>query len=63
VEFQVFQLLNFAAVQDQLQRRDLTSCLRHARARTQPFLAFTKPYLHYVNVIVTRDDYFRKRIA
>ena len=26
-------------------------------AEREQFLAFTKPYLHYVNVIVTRDDF------
>ena len=58
VEFQVFQLLNFAAVQDKLQKRELDIVLAVTRAQErQPFLAFTKPYLHYVNVIVTRDDY------
>ena len=58
VEFPVSQLLNFATVQDKLQRRDLDIVLAVTRAQErQPFLAFTKPYLHYVNVIVTRDDY------
>ncbi|HEV8646619.1 MAG TPA: transporter substrate-binding domain-containing protein [Burkholderiales bacterium] len=58
VEFQVFQLLNFAAVQDKLQKRELDVVLAVTRTQErQPFLAFTKPYLHYVNVIVTRDDY------
>ena len=58
VEFQVFQLLNFAAVQDKLQKRELDIVLAVTRAQErEPFLAFTKPYLHYVNVIVTRDDY------
>ncbi len=58
VELQVFQLLNFAAVQDKLQKRELDIVLAVTRTQErQPFLAFTKPYLHYVNVIVTRDDY------
>jgi len=58
VEFQVFQLLNFAAVQEKLQKRELDVVLAVTRTQErQPFLAFTKPYLHYVNVIVTRDDY------
>ncbi|MGH6630913.1 MAG: transporter substrate-binding domain-containing protein, partial [Burkholderiales bacterium] len=58
VEFQVFQLLNFAAVQDKLQKRELDIVLAVTRTQErQPFLAFTKPYLHYVNVIVTRDDH------
>ena len=58
VNFQVYQLLNFAAVQDKLQKRELDIVLAVTRTQErQPFLAFTKPYLHYVNVIVTRDDY------
>jgi signal transduction histidine kinase/DNA-binding response OmpR family regulator len=58
VRFQVQQLQNFAAVQEKLQRRELDIVLAVTRAQErEPFLAFTKPYLQYVNVIVTRDDY------
>lgn len=58
VRFQVQQLQNFAAVQEKLQKRELDIVLAVTRAQErEPFLAFTKPYLQYVNVIVTRDDY------
>ncbi|MEO8009407.1 MAG: transporter substrate-binding domain-containing protein, partial [Betaproteobacteria bacterium] len=58
VRFQVVQLLNFTAVQEKLRKRELDIVLAVTRAQErEPFLAFTKPYLHYVNVIVTRDDY------
>lgn len=58
VRFQVQQLQNFTAVQEKLQKRELDIVLAVTRAQErEPFLAFTKPYLQYVNVIVTRDDY------
>ena len=58
VRFQVYQLLDFAAVEDKLRKRELDVILALApSAEREQFLVFTKPYLHYVNVIVTRDDY------
>jgi signal transduction histidine kinase/DNA-binding response OmpR family regulator len=58
VQFQVFPLLNFATVEDKLEKRELDVVLAVTPAQErQPFLIFTKPYLQYVNVIVTRDDY------
>jgi signal transduction histidine kinase/DNA-binding response OmpR family regulator len=58
VPFQVSQLLDFTAVQDKLQKRelDIVLAVTHAAER-ENFLLFTKPYLNYVNVIVTRDDF------
>ncbi|PWT74017.1 MAG: hypothetical protein C5B46_04700 [Proteobacteria bacterium] len=58
VRFQVYQLLDFAAVEDKLRKRELDLILALApSAEREQYLVFTKPYLHYVNVIVTRDDY------
>ena len=56
--FQVVQLPDFGAVENKLRKKELDVVLAVARsADREEFLNFTKPYLHYVNVIVTRDDY------
>ena len=58
VRFEVHQLLDFTTVQDKLQKRDLDLVMAVTRASDrEDFLLFTKPYIHYVNVIVTRDDF------
>jgi len=58
VQFQVSQLRDFATVADKLRKRELDVILAVApSAEREQFLVFTKPYLHYVNVIVTRDNY------
>jgi signal transduction histidine kinase/CheY-like chemotaxis protein len=58
LRFEVHQLLDFAAVQDKLQKRELDLVMAVTRASDrEDFLLFTKPYIHYVNVIVTRDDF------
>jgi signal transduction histidine kinase/CheY-like chemotaxis protein len=58
VQFRVTQLPNFATVEARLEKRELDIVLAVTSAQErQSFLAFTKPYLQYVNVIVTRDDY------
>jgi signal transduction histidine kinase/DNA-binding NarL/FixJ family response regulator len=58
LRFEVHQLLDFASVQDKLQRRELDLVMAVTRASDrEDFLLFTKPYIHYVNVIVTRDDF------
>jgi signal transduction histidine kinase/DNA-binding NarL/FixJ family response regulator len=58
VRFQVSQLPDFGAVEYKLRKKDLDVVLAVASsADREEFLNFTKPYLHYVNVIVTRDDY------
>jgi signal transduction histidine kinase/DNA-binding response OmpR family regulator len=58
LEFEVYQLLDFPAVESKLRSRelDVVLALTPTTERAQ-FLAFTKPYLHYVNVVVTRDDF------
>jgi len=57
-EFEVHQLLDFPAVESQLRLRGLDVVLALTpTAEREQFLAFTKPYLHYVNVVVTRDDF------
>src|SRR5689334_10955907 len=57
-QFQVSQLRDFATVEDKLRKRELDVILALApSAEREQFLIFTKPYLHYVNVIVTRDNY------
>ena len=56
--FQVNQLPDFGTVENKLRRKELDVVLAVASsADREVFLNFTKPYLHYVNVIVTRDDY------
>jgi signal transduction histidine kinase/CheY-like chemotaxis protein len=58
LRFEVHQLLDFASVQDKLQKRELDLVMAVTRASDrEDFLLFTKPYIHYVNVIVTRDDF------
>ncbi len=56
--FQVTQLPDFGAVESKLRKKELDVVLAVARsADREEFLGFTRPYLQYVNVIVTRDDY------
>ena len=58
VRFQVNQLLDFEAIEDKLRKRELDVVMALTpNPEREQFLNFTKPYLHYVNVIVTRDDY------
>ena len=58
VRFQVQQMSDFAAVESKLRKREVDVVLALApTAEREEFLRFTKPYLHYVNVIVTRDDF------
>ena len=58
VRFEVHQMADFAAVEAKLQKREVDVVLALApTAEREQFLLFTKPYLHYVNVIVTRDDF------
>lgn len=55
---QVTQLPDFATVEAKLLKKELDVVLAVARSTDrEEFLGFTKPYLQYVNVIVTRDDY------
>jgi len=55
VRFQVQQMPDFAAVENKLRKREVDVVLALApTAEREEFLRFTKPYLHYVNVIVTR---------
>jgi signal transduction histidine kinase/DNA-binding response OmpR family regulator len=57
-QFQVSQLRDFATVEEKLRKRELDVILALAPStEREQFLIFTKPYLHYVNVIVTRDNY------
>jgi len=58
VRFEVVQLPEFSAVEERLQRRevDIVLALMPSRERTD-YLTFTRPYLEYVNVVVTRDDH------
>ena len=56
--FEVSQLLDFEAIENKLKIRQLDVVLALPRTtEREEFLAFTRPYLHYVNVIVTRDDF------
>jgi signal transduction histidine kinase/DNA-binding response OmpR family regulator len=58
VRFQVQQMADFAAVENKLRKREVDVVLALApTADREEYLLFTKPYLHYVNVIVTRDDF------
>jgi len=58
VRFEVSQLLDFESIENKLMKRELDVVLALPRtAERETFLAFTKPYLHYVNVIVTRDNF------
>ncbi|MEO8163933.1 MAG: transporter substrate-binding domain-containing protein, partial [Betaproteobacteria bacterium] len=58
VRFQVIQLPDFGVVESKLRKKELDVILAVAASSDrEEFLNFTKPYLHYVNVIVTRDDY------
>jgi signal transduction histidine kinase/DNA-binding response OmpR family regulator len=58
IRFQVTQLPDFGTVEYKLRKKELDVVLAVARsADREEYLNFTKPYLHYVNVIVTRDDY------
>ena len=58
LEFEVYQLLDFSAVESKLRSRELDAVLALTpTVEREQFLAFTKPYLHYVNVVVTRDDF------
>jgi signal transduction histidine kinase/DNA-binding response OmpR family regulator len=58
LRFEVHPLLDFASVQDKLMKRELDLVMAVTRASDrEDFLLFTKPYIHYVNVIVTRDDF------
>jgi signal transduction histidine kinase/FixJ family two-component response regulator len=58
VRFKVQQMPDFAAVESKLRKHevDIVLALTPSPDREE-FLLFTKPYLHYVNVIVTRDDF------
>jgi len=58
VRFQVQQMPDFTAVENKLRKREVDVVLAVApTAEREEYLLFTKPYLHYVNVIVTRDDF------
>ncbi|MSQ59261.1 MAG: transporter substrate-binding domain-containing protein [Betaproteobacteria bacterium] len=58
VRFEVKQLPDFGAVEDKLKRRELDIVLALTPTKErEDFLSFTKPYLQYVNVIVTRDNF------
>jgi two-component system, NarL family, sensor histidine kinase EvgS len=58
VRFDVHQMPDFAAVESKLQKREVDVVLALApTVDREQYLLFTKPYLHYVNVIVTRDDF------
>jgi two-component system sensor histidine kinase EvgS len=58
LEFEVYQLLDFPAVESKLRSHELDAVLALTpTVEREQFLAFTKPYLHYVNVVVTRDDF------
>ena len=58
VRFKVQQLADFAAVENRLRRHEVDLVLAVAPLPERgEFLLFTRPYLHYVNVIVTRDDF------
>ena len=56
--FVVNQLPDFGMVENKLRKKELDVVLAVAASvDREQFLNFTKPYLHYVNVIVTRDNY------
>jgi signal transduction histidine kinase/DNA-binding NarL/FixJ family response regulator len=56
--FEVNQLLDFEAIENKLKVRQLDVVLALPRTTDrEEYLGFTRPYLHYVNVIVTRDDF------
>lgn len=56
--FLVNQLPDFGMVESKLRKKELDVVLAVAGSvEREQFLNFTKPYLHYVNVIVTRDNY------
>lgn len=58
VRFKVQQMADFAAVENRLRRHEVDIVLAVAPLPERgEFLLFTRPYLHYVNVIVTRDDF------
>ncbi len=58
VRFEVEQLPDFSAVEEKLKRRELDVVLALTPTKErEDFLSFTKPYLQYVNVIVTRDNF------
>ncbi|MFN0317489.1 MAG: ATP-binding protein, partial [Burkholderiales bacterium] len=58
VRFEVKQLPDFGAVEEKLKRRELDIVLALTPTKErEDFLSFTKPYLQYVNVIVTRDNF------
>jgi ABC-type amino acid transport substrate-binding protein len=58
VRFEVHQMTDFDAVESKLRKKEVDVVLALApTAEREQFLLFTKPYLHYVNVIVTRDDF------
>ncbi len=58
VRFQVQQMADFTAVENKLRKREVDVVLALApTADREEYLLFTRPYLHYVNVIVTRDDF------
>ncbi len=58
VRFQVQQMADFAAVENKLRKREVDVVLALApTSDREEYLLFTRPYLHYVNVIVTRDDF------
>ncbi len=58
VRFDVKQLPDFSSVEDKLKRHELDIVLALTPTKErEDFLSFTKPYLQYVNVIVTRDDF------
>lgn len=58
VRFEIVQLPEYDAVEEGLRKRqlDIVLALTPSRDRTA-HLHFTKPYLQYVNVIVTRDSH------
>ncbi len=58
VRFEVKQLPDFGAVEEKLKRHELDIVLALTPTKErEDFLSFTKPYLQYVNVIVTRDNF------
>jgi signal transduction histidine kinase/FixJ family two-component response regulator len=58
VRFDVRQMPDFATVESKLQKGEVDVVLALVpTSEREEHLLFTKPYLHYVNVIVTRDDF------
>lgn len=58
IRFKVQQMADFSAVENRLRRHEVDIVLAVAPLPERgEFVLFTKPYLHYVNVIVTRDDF------